>query len=100
VNEKVSPSTGNVFTDLGFSTEEAENLKVRAVLMSSLRAIIEQEGLTQASAARRFGVTEPRVSDMVRGKIELFSIDALVNMLAAAGRHVEISVEPPEDQAA
>ena len=50
------------------------------------------EGITQTEAAIRFGVTQPRVSDLVRGKIELFSVDALINMLAAAGHHVEISV--------
>lgn len=100
MTEKITPSTGNVFEDLGFSNEEAENLKVRSVLMSSIRTIIERETLTQAGAAILFGVTQPRISDLVRGKIELFSIDALVNMLAAAGRHVEISVEPTGGRAA
>jgi len=68
---------------------EAEHLKVRAALMAELAAYIDQEGLTQAQAARRFGVTQPRISDLVRGKIDLFSIDALVNMLSAAGLHPE-----------
>lgn len=66
----VSPSSGNVFEDLGFSPEEAENVRVRAVLMVSLRQIIEDAGITQAQAAEAFGVTQPRVSDLVRGKIE------------------------------
>lgn len=100
MSHDITPSTGNVFEDLGFPKEEAENLKVRSVLMGIIRAIIERESLTQARAAKLFGVTQPRVSDLVRGKIELFSIDGLVNMLAAAGRHVEVSVEPNEDQAA
>lgn len=79
---------------------KAENLKVRATLMMSLRQIIEGAGITQAQAAEAFGVTQPRVSDLVRGKIELFSIDTLVNMLAAAGHHVEVSVEPGTTRAA
>lgn len=98
--EKIIPSTGNVFEDLGFPKEEAENLKLRSFLMATIRAIIQEEGLTQALAAKLFGVTQPRVSDVVRGKIELFSIDALVNMVAATGRHVDISVETPTDEAA
>lgn len=93
-------SSGNVFEDLGFSKEEAENLKVRSVLMAGIRRIIQAEGITQTEAAERFGVTQPRISDLVRGKIELFSIDALINMLAAAGHHVEISVMSDSDRAA
>jgi predicted XRE-type DNA-binding protein len=96
----VTASSGNVFEDIGFSPEEAENLKIRAALMVSLRRIIEDAGITQAQAAEAFGVTQPRVSDLVRGKIELFSIDTLVNMLAAAGHHVEVSVEPRPTRAA
>jgi predicted XRE-type DNA-binding protein len=93
-------SSGNVFEDLGFSKQEAENLKVRSVLMAGIRRIIEAEEITQTEAAKRFGVTQPRISDLVRGKIELFSIDALINMLAAAGHHVEISVTSGSDRAA
>jgi predicted XRE-type DNA-binding protein len=100
MSEKITRSSGNVFEDLGFSSEEAENLRVRSSLMGTIRMIVEREGLTQARAAKLFGVTQPRISDLVRGKIELFSIDALVNMLASAGRTVEISVLPQEDQAA
>ena len=70
--KKITPSTGNVFEDLGFPKEEAENLRVRSALMATIRAILEEEGLTQARAANLFGVTQPRVSDLVRGKIELF----------------------------
>ena len=73
---------------------EAENLKVRAALMAELSAYIDQAGLTQAQAARRFGVTQPRISDLVRGKIDLFSIDALVNMLSAAGLQLDVVVRP------
>ena len=98
--EKIIPSTGNVFEDLGFPREEAENLKVRSSLMATIREIIQKEGLTQVRAAELFGVTQPRISDLVRGKIELFSIDALVNMVAASGRHVDISIETSKDEAA
>ena len=97
---KITHSTGNVFEDLGFPNEEAENLKVRSALMALIRRIIVEEGLTQARAAKLFGVTQPRVSDLVRGKIELFSIDALVNMVAASGRQVAVSIETPGEDVA
>jgi len=96
MSEGFTQSSGNVFQDLGFSTREAENLKLRAELMITLRELIHSNGFTQAQAARMFGVTQPRVSDLVRGKIDLFSIDCLVNMLAAAGHQVGLSVEPRE----
>jgi predicted XRE-type DNA-binding protein len=92
MSDEVTRSTGNVFEDLGFAPEEAENLKIRSTLMGSIRTIIECEELTQTRAAELFGVSQPRISDLVRGKIELFSIDALVNMLASGGHHVEVSV--------
>jgi predicted XRE-type DNA-binding protein len=62
--------------------------------MADLAAYIDRAGLTQAQAARRFGVTQPRISDLVRGKIDLFSIDTLVNMLSAAGLHLDVVVRP------
>lgn len=94
MTQRVTRSAGNVFQDLAFSQAEAENLRIRATLMVALRRIIDEAGITQAQAAEAFGVSQPRISDLVRGKIELFSIDALVNMLAVAGHHVEVSVEP------
>ncbi len=100
MSDALTPSTGNVFEDLGFAPEEAANLAVRSALMGRVREMIEQEGLTQARAARQFGVTQPRISDLVRGKIELFSIDALINMLAAGGHRVEVEVKPVEPRAA
>lgn len=72
--------------------EEAENMKLRSGLMIALKAHMERVGLSQAEAAKLFGVTQPRVSDLVRGKINLFGLDALVNMAAAAGLHVEMRV--------
>jgi predicted XRE-type DNA-binding protein len=88
---KLRRSTGNVFRDLGFGRAEAENLRIRSELMIRLERLIESEGLTQAAAARLLGVSQPRVSDLVRGRIEMFSIDSLVNMLARAGVQVTVS---------
>ena len=88
---KLRRSSGNVFRDLGFSRPEAENLRIRSELIARLRKVIAREGLTQAAAARLFGVSQPRVSDLVRGKIDLFSIDMLVNMLAKAGLRVTLT---------
>jgi predicted XRE-type DNA-binding protein len=87
------PSSGNVFADLGFSSEEAEHLKLRAQLMGAVRHVIEQRKLTQAQAAKLLGVTQPRISDLMRGKIELFSMDMLVTMLAQVGVHVGLIIE-------
>ena len=89
---RVRRSTGNVFRDLGFSREEAENLKIRTDLMIQLSKLIQARRLTQAQAADLFGVTQPRVSDLVRGKIGRFSIDTLVAMLGHAGVRVQIVV--------
>ena len=88
---KIRRSSGNVFRDLGFSTEEAENLRIRSELMVRLARLIEDRGLTQAEAAKMLGVSQPRVSDLVRGKIDLFSIDMLVLMLAKAGLRVTLT---------
>ena len=92
---KSASSERNIFEELGFPPEEAENLKVRADLMIHIERVIEERGLTQSQAAHLFGVTQPRVSDLVRGKIGRFSIDALVNMLAKAGVRVELRLAVP-----
>ena len=89
---KIRRSSGNVFRDLGFAAEEAANLRVRSDLMIRLSKLIDTRGLTQAEAAALFGVTQPRVSDLVRGKIDRFSIDTLVAMLGNAGLRVQIVV--------
>lgn len=72
--------------------EEAENMKLRSVLMTALKSHIARTDMSQAQAARLFGVTQPRVSDLMRGKINLFGLDALVNMATAAGLHIELRV--------
>ena len=97
---KITPSSGNVFTDLGFGEEEAEHLRVRSDLMIAVRKLIEERKLTQSGAAKLMGVTQPRISDLVRGRIDLFSIDALVGMLARAGVHVEVVVSTARQGAA
>lgn len=71
---------------------QAENMRLRSSLMMALKEHISREGLTQSQAAKVFGVTQPRVSDLMRGKIELFGLDSLVNMATAAGLHVELRV--------
>ena len=81
-----------MFRDVGFPPEVAENLRIRSELMVQVRRILEGRKLTQAAGAQLFGVTQPRISDLVRGRIELFSIDGLVNMLAHAGVHVTLTV--------
>ena len=90
---KTKKRSGNVFRDLGFGKKESANLNVRAMLMAEIEKYIKQEGITQAQAARRFGVTQPRVSDLIRGKITLFTADMLINMLASAGIAVTFHAE-------
>jgi predicted XRE-type DNA-binding protein len=85
-------SSGNVFTDLGFTPTEAEKLQVRAELMGHLIEIIGSRGLTQSQAASLLGVTRSRISDLKRGKIHLFNVDSLIEMLGSAGKKVEVSV--------
>lgn len=87
---KRTRGSGNVFVDVGFSPDEAENLLLRAQLMSRIRDVTR--GTTQREAAKQFGVTQPRLNDLMRGKISKFSLDALVNMLAHAGMRVELKV--------
>lgn len=72
--------------------EEAENMKLRSVLMTALKNYLIRENLNQSQAATLLGVTQPRVSDLMRGKINLFGLDALVNMATAAGLHIEMRV--------
>jgi predicted XRE-type DNA-binding protein len=72
--------------------EEAENMKLRSSLMMALKHRLESSSISQADAAKLLGVTQPRVSDLMRGKINLFGLDALVNMAASAGLHVELRI--------
>jgi len=72
--------------------EEAENMKLRSALMMELKSHLIRTNMSQVQAAKLFGVTQPRISDLMRGKINLFGLDALVNMAAAAGLQIEMRV--------
>ena len=87
----VKPSS-NIFVDLGFPREEAAVLKMRADLMADLREFIQRSKLTQSEVARRLGVSQSRVSDLVRGKWEKFSLEMLITLAARAGHKVEVRV--------
>jgi predicted XRE-type DNA-binding protein len=90
--EPVIESSGNVFADLGFSPEEATILAMRAELMARIRETIMDKGWTQAEAAAQMGIGQSRVSDLVRGKRDKFSLDMLVTLATRAGRHVELAL--------
>lgn len=91
---RIYPSSGNVFIDAGFPRPEAERLLIRSDLMNQVAHLIKKRRLTQARAAKLMGVTQPRISDLVRGRIELFSIDTLVDMLARLGVSVSVVTKP------
>lgn len=86
------PAYASVWDAIEDTPAEAANMRMRSELMMALKARIEAQGWTQAQAARVMGVTQPRVSDLVRGKIDRFGLDALVGMAAAAGLAVEVRV--------
>ena len=96
---KRSPQTAagdaNIFAEIGFDVEEAENLRMRAVLMLELRRVIA--GMTQRDAASLLRTTQPRISHLARGRIDLFTIDTIVNMLGHAGAKLRISVSRPRN---
>jgi predicted XRE-type DNA-binding protein len=83
----------NVWDAIGETPEEAVNLTLRSELMDEIESIIKKSGWTQAVAAKRCGVTQPRINDLLRGRISRFSIDALVNIAAALGRKVRVSLD-------
>jgi predicted XRE-type DNA-binding protein len=96
----ITKSSGSVFADLGFSPVEARNLRLRSQMVTALRNLIEKERLTQAEAARRLKVSQPRISDLTRGRISRFSLDTLVNMLADAGLEVDFRIKAPSRRVA
>ncbi len=91
---KVTQSSGNVFRDLGFPAEEAEHLLVRSDLMIKIQKLIVARRLKQAELAKILRVTQPRVTDLLRGRIDLFSTDALIDMFARLGIRVRIVLKP------
>ena len=90
---RITRGSGNVFLDLGFSKAEAENLRLRAELMRRIDAYFRESGMTQAEAARLLGLTQPRLNALLKGKIGLFSLDALVNVASRAGLNVRLVVK-------
>jgi predicted XRE-type DNA-binding protein len=91
---------GSVWDALEDTPQQAENMRLRSQLMMAITRHIKANDLTQSAAARLFGITQPRVSDLMRGKIDLFSLDALVNMMGAAGLHIRLEVVHDPRQAA
>jgi predicted XRE-type DNA-binding protein len=71
---------------------KAENMKVRSALLTALRDHITEAGLTQKEAAKQLGVTQPRISDLMRGRVDLFAVDRLLKMLAKAALRVEVKL--------
>ena len=89
---KITPSSGNVFIDLGFDEAEAQVLALRADLMAQLDQQIKARKMTQVAAARLLGVSQSRVSDLTRGKVEKFSLDTLVQFAARLGKPAKIEL--------
>jgi predicted XRE-type DNA-binding protein len=83
----------NVWDAIAETPEEAANLTLRSDLMDEIEAIIKASGWTQKEAAKRCGVSQPRINDLLRGRISRFSLDALVNIASALGRKVRVSLE-------
>jgi predicted XRE-type DNA-binding protein len=92
MTEQITDSSGNVFADLGFPPEEAALLAMRADLMAQLRLMIDKHGWTQAEAAKVLGVGQSRISDLIRGKWDKFSLDMLVTLATRAGCKVVLEV--------
>jgi predicted XRE-type DNA-binding protein len=94
IDLKITKGKANIFDDLGFDAEESQNLLLRSQTMIALVQWYEGSGLTQAVAAKTLGVTQPRLNQLLKGKIEIFSLDALVNMATRAGMRVGLSIRP------
>ena len=92
MKKKIVPSSGNVFADLGFPPEEAAILAMRADLMAQLRLVAEKRNWTQVEAAKVLGISQSRVSDLMRGKWDKFSLDMLVTLATRAGLHCELKL--------
>lgn len=93
-NLTMTRGSGNVFADLGFDADEAQNLQLRSQTMMALEHWFKASGLTQAKAAQALGIKQPRLSQLLKGKISEFSLDALVNMATRAGMRVGLTIKP------
>lgn len=87
---QITPGSGNVFLDLGFDPAEAEVMKLRAEVMIRTARHLKEQGWTQAEAARHLGITQPRVSRLIKGKVSDFSLDMLLTLAARAGLHPQL----------
>lgn len=83
----------SVWDAIADTPEQAANLRTRAELMRQIAAVVKKSGWTQTEAARRCGVTQPRMNDLLRGRVSRFSLDALVNIATALGRKVHLELE-------
>jgi len=90
----ITEGTGNVFVDLGFDPAEAEVMRLRAEVMICTAQQLKAHGWTQAEAARQLGITQPRVSRLIKGKVADFSLDMLLTLAARAGLHPELRLTP------
>ncbi len=90
MKEPIIKSSGNVFLDLGFPPEEAAILQMRSEIMADLRKFIKNKKLTQAKAAEILGVSQSRISDLIRGKWEKFSLEMLITLATKAGMHISL----------
>jgi len=88
-----SRPSGNVFRDLGFASDEADHLRIRSELMAKVQKVIMAGGLKQADAAEILGVSQPRVSDLMRGRIDLFNVETLIDMLAKLGVRTKLVLQ-------
>jgi predicted XRE-type DNA-binding protein len=89
---KMVRGSGSMFRDLGFPEPEARNLALRSEIMIRIEEFVERSGMTQARAAARLGLTQPRLNALLKGKIDQFSLDALVNAATRAGLQVDLLV--------
>lgn len=89
----ITKSSNNVFRDLGFPQAEAQNLLLRGDLVIHIRKVIDKLGITQAEAAKRAGITQPRMNDLVKNHTHKFTLDALVNVAAQLGYTVKLTLK-------
>ena len=90
---RIVVGSDNVFRDLGFPEAEAQNLLLRADLVVHIRKAIDKLGVTQAEAARRAGINQPRMNDLIKGRTHKFTLDALVNVAAQLGYSVKLTLK-------
>lgn len=93
MNDAETEGYASVWDAIADTPQEAANLRVRSELMNQISALIQQSGWTQVEAAHRCGVTQPRLNDLLRGRLSRFSLDALVNIAAALGCQVHVGLE-------